>query len=250
MNNLFKQDWDGLAGIIAAVSAIIMHFFHVVDTSILLSVTVALVSLIFIRGLRRDHRMERIEESMLKTQTTLKQFHATLVPSEVLLVGPEELSDVTQEFSTRARGEMIWFNVSPLMFTRQELFDTFLRPAIENSQVVSIQFILDESKRSLWESELASKIKALPKSKKIKATHWTTIDENLSIIASNIGQENQTECLVSIWSEPFMLSMVGHQIPRYIFHVFPKSELLGRLIDLIRQHRFRLSSQNLVEQPA
>ena len=70
----------------------------------------------------------------------------------------------------------------------------------------------------------------------------------MSIIASNIGKENLTECLVSIWSEPFMLSIVGHQIPRYIFHVFPKSELLGRLTDLIRQHRFRLSSKNLLEQ--
>jgi len=239
MNNLFKQDWDGLAGIIAAVSAIILHIFHVVDTSILLSVIVILVSLIFIRGLRRDHRMERIEENLFKTQTTLKKFHATLVPSEVQLVGPEELREVTQDFSTRARGEMIWFNVSPLMFKRQEVFDSVLRPAIENSQVDSIQFILDESKRSIWEGELVSKIEALPKSEKIKEPFWSTIEDNVSIIASNFRQENQTECLVSIWSEPFMLSTVGHEIPRYIFHVFPKSKLLGRLTDLIRQHRFR-----------
>ncbi len=250
MNSLFKQDWDGLAGIIAAVSAIILHLFHVVDSGILLSVTVALVSLIFIRGLRRDHRMERIEESLLKTQKTLNKFHATLVPSEVQLVGPENLRDVTHEFSTKARGEMIWFNVSPLMFRRQEVFDSFLRPAIENSQVDSIQFIFDESKRSLWESELVSKIEALPKNEKIKEPYWSTIEDNVSIIASNIRQEKLTECLVSIWSEPFMLNIVEHQIPRYIFHVFPKSELLGRLIDLIRQHQFRLSSQTLLEQSA
>lgn len=248
MNNLFKQDWDGLAGIIAAVSAIILHLFHVVDTSVLLSVTVALVSLIFIRGLRRDHRMERIEETLMKTQSTLKNFHATLAPSEFKLVGPEELRDATHEFSSKAQGEMIWFNVSPLMFKQQKVFDAFLRPAIENSQVDSIQFILDESKRSLWESELVSKIAALPKSEKIKEPYWSTIDDNMSIIASNIGKEKLTECLVSICSEPFMLSIAGHQIPRYVFHVFPKSELLGRLTDLIRQHLFRLSSNNLLEQ--
>ena len=248
MKNLFKYDWDGFAGVIAAVSAIILHFFHVVDTSILMSVSVVLVALIFIRGLRRDQRIERIEDSLLATQATLKKFHTTLIPSEVQLVGPGDLRDVTQDFSSRARGEMIWFNVSPFMFKRQEVFNALLRPAIENPLVDSIQFILDENKRSLWEDELASKIMALPNGEKIKEPYWSNIEDNVSIIVSNVGPDNQTECLMSIWSEPFMLSIVGHKIPRYVFHVFPQSELLGRLTDLVRQHRIRLSSQRLLEQ--
>ena len=39
---------------------------------------------------------------------------------------------------------MIWFNVCLLMFIPQSLFDTLLRPVIENPNVTSIQFILGE----------------------------------------------------------------------------------------------------------
>jgi hypothetical protein len=36
-----------------------------------------------------------------------------------------------------------WFHVCLSMFRPQPLFDTLLRPAVENPQVTSIQFILD-----------------------------------------------------------------------------------------------------------
>lgn len=42
---------------------------------------------------------------------------------------------------------MIWFNVCLLMFVPQDLFDSLLRPAIENPYVTSIRFILDERER-------------------------------------------------------------------------------------------------------
>ena len=37
MKNYLKYDWDAIAGIIAAVAAILMHFLHLVDSDVLLS---------------------------------------------------------------------------------------------------------------------------------------------------------------------------------------------------------------------
>ena len=66
---------------------------------------------------------------------------------------------------------------------------------------------------------------------------WSTIKEHVSCIISDTGTEGRTECLVSFWGEPFMARTVGRDVPRYIFHVQSHSELVGRLVDLVRGYR-------------
>ena len=178
------MDWDAIAGILAAVAAIILHFFHVVDISILLSVTVVLIALLFLRDLRRDNNFERMEETLRQTQETVKSIQTNIVPSDVVLVGPQKLRGATKDFSTRAQGEMVWFHICPLMFKRQELFDTLLLPAIENQQVHSIQFVMDSRQKELWDKELAPKIAACRDKEKVKEPCWTTIEESYPQLAS------------------------------------------------------------------
>jgi hypothetical protein len=72
---------------------------------------------------------------------------------------------------------------------------------------------------------------------KVKAPCWTSIKENVSCIISDIGTQGRTECLVSFWGEPFMARTVARDVPRYIFHVQSHSELVGRLVDLVRSYR-------------
>ncbi len=237
MKKIARIDWDAIAGIVAAVAAIILHFFHVVDLSILLSVAVVLIALLFLRDLRRESSYERMEEHLLDTRECVKSVQANIVPSEVVLVGPKKLRSVTKDFSVRAQGEMIWFHICPLMFRRQELFDLLLRPAIENPRVDSIQFVMDSGQKELWQSDLAPKLEACPEKDKIREPCWTQIDENVSVIVSNIGSDKESEILLSFWGEPFMASTVGRQVPRYIFHVLPESELVNPLIELVRHYR-------------
>ncbi|HEY5867921.1 MAG TPA: hypothetical protein VI542_20575, partial [Candidatus Tectomicrobia bacterium] len=162
---------------------------------------------------------------------------STLRPPDALLVGPRQIRAVTADFASRAHGDMLWFHVCLLMFKPQPLFDTLLRPAIENPMVRSIQFVLDHAQQALWESDVLPKVQQCRGHDKVKDPCWTTIKENVSCIIADMGTESKTECLVSFWGEPFMARTVGRDVPRYIFHVQSHSELVSRLLDLVRSSR-------------
>lgn len=149
MKRILKYDWDAIAGIVAALAAIVMHFLHIVDTDVLLMIAVVLIALLFIRDLRRESHNERFDESLLQTESTVKEILAQISPPDANLVGPQNIRQIMEDFNRRARNEMTWFHVCPLMFRSQVVFDTLLKPAIENPQVKSIQFVLDQTDRKL-----------------------------------------------------------------------------------------------------
>ncbi len=237
LKRLLKVEWEAIAGIVAAVIALVMHFLHLIEEDILLTIAVVLIALLFIRDLRKERQAERTDETLSKTESIARDIQTRLVPPDVILLGPRQLRTASERFAVQSRGEMIWFHVCLLMFKPQLLFDALLRPAIENPLVHSIAFVLDENQRAIWEAEVAPKISVCHGHEKVKEPHWTTINENVSVIISDVGSGDKPECLLSFWGEPFMASAVGRDVPRYIFHVQSQSELVGRLIDLVRAYR-------------
>jgi hypothetical protein len=236
MKQFLKYDWDAIAGIIAAVVAIIMHMLHLVEADVLLTIAVVLIALLFLRDLRRDRQSEHIDASVQQTEGAVKEILSRLNPPDALLVGPLSIHQVMEDFSRRARNEMVWFHVCPVMFKRQALFDALLKTAIENPAVKSIQFVLDHSDHDLWESEVVPKIKGCPSQKKVKETIWTNISGGVSAIISDIDKDSRTECLLSFWGEPFMARTLNHNVPRYVFHVQSHSELVGRMVEVVRSN--------------
>ena len=239
MKRLLRLEWEVIAGLLAAVVALVLHFLHIIETEILLSVAVILIALLFLRDLRRERQTDRIEAELQRTAVIAEDIRVNLIAPDVILVGPRQLRESTQDFSLRARGEMVWFHVCLTMFQPQSLFDLLLRPAIENPMVTSIQFVLDDQQRNLWESEVAPKIELCGGRSKVREPRWTTIRENVSLILSDVTSGSRTECLLSFWGEPFMARAAEQDIPRYIFHVQPHSELVGRLVDLVRSYRVK-----------
>jgi hypothetical protein len=237
MKRFLRLDWDAIAGIAAAVAALVMHFLHVLEADILLMLAVVLLALLFLRDLRRERHAERLDAHVAQTATAVKELQGALRPPDAILVGPRQLRAVTEGFASRAHGDMVWFHVCLLMFKPQSLFDTLLRPAIENPLVQSIQFVLDPEQGELWESAVLPKVQRCRGQDKVKVPCWTSIKENVSCIISDIGTQGRTECLVSFWGEPFMARTVARDVPRYIFHVQSHSELVGRLVDLVRSYR-------------
>ena len=237
MKRLLQLDWDAVAGILAAVAALVMHFLHVIEADVLLMLAVVLIALLFLRDLRRERRAERVEEHVTGTAVAVKALQAASSPPDVVLVGPRRLRTVSEEFAARAHGDMAWFHVCLMMFRPQPLFDALLRPAIENPRVRSIQFILDGKQRDLWESDVLPKVRQCRGRDKVLEPLWTTIESAVSCIVSDIGAEGKTECLVSFWGEPFMARSTDRDVPRFIFHVQSHSGLVGRLVDLMRDHR-------------
>ena len=238
MQKFLKVEWEAVAGIVAAVIALVMHFLHVVEEEVLLVIAVVLLSLFFIRDLRRERLTEQMRDSLEQTEKGIIHIQAALSPPDTILIGPQQLRAESERFARQAQGEMVWFHVCLLMFKPQLLFDALLRPAIENPKVTAIQFVLDTDQHDLWTTQVAPKVAACPGHEKVREPCWTTIHEHVSLILSDAGADGTTEGLMSFWGEPFMARHVGREVPRYIFHVQRHSELIARLVELVRHHRF------------
>jgi hypothetical protein len=238
LKRFLTLDWDAIAGIIAAVTAIVMHLLHLIDEGVLITIAVVLIALLFIRDLKRDRATEQAHATIEEIRTALQSIRTNLLPPDAVLVGPNQLRVASERFVANAKGEMIWFHVCLSMFRPQSLFDTLLRPAIENPQVASIQFILDENQKALWESEVLPKVDGCKGKDKVRPPRWTTIQESVSVIIADVGSTGGQKGLLSFWGEPFMARTTERNVPRYIFHVQKHSELITRLAELVRTYRF------------
>jgi hypothetical protein len=234
---LRRYDWDAVAGIVAAAAALVLHFLHVVESDILLTLTLVLVALLLLRQLRHEEREERVESIAGRTEQLIAKLHDVVKAPEVVLVGPRHLRAASEAFARQARGDMVWFNVCLMMFRPQELFDCLLRPAVENPRVTRIEFVLDEGERANWRDHVVPKLTACRGREKVSEPRWCTLHETVSFVLGDRDADGQAEAQLSFWGEPFMARTTGRDVPRYIFHVHAHSELVPRLVELARTYR-------------
>lgn len=237
MKKLLRFDWDIIAGITAAVIAIVLHLLHVVEVDVLFTIVLVLLALLLIRDLRRESHDEQMGEAVIQMQTNVRDIELSLESPAAVLIGPRHLRAESRRFVATARGEMVWFNVCFLMFRSQEVFDLLLKPAIENPLVRSIQFISDESEKELWEENMLPKITECVEGRKVLEPRWRTLPQTISFILADTEHKGESEALLSFWGEPFMARTLGKQIPRYVFWIHAHSDLVAQLVDLERQHR-------------
>lgn len=233
-------DWEAIAGIVAAVAALVLHLLHVVDVDVLIVIVMVLLALLLMRDLRQEEREERLIEVAEKTSAAVGQLKVAMEIPDTILVGPRELRDRSDRFAREARGEMVWFNVCLLMFKPQALFDTLLRPAIENPDVTRIRFVLDPSERGRWIEDVLPKAAGCVGVEKLLEPHWVVLDESVSFVLADIAEAGKTEAQLSFWGEPFMARSPGRDVPRYMFHVQAHSTLIPRLVELERSYRMQV----------
>jgi hypothetical protein len=232
-----RYDWDAVAGIVAAAAALTLHLLHVVQTDLLLTITLVLVALLLLRQLRHEEREERVDSATARTEQMIVKLHEALKSPDVVLVGPRHLRAASEAFARQARGDMVWFNVCLMMFRPQELFDCLLRPAVENPLVTRIEFVLDEAERTNWRDHVVPKLAMCPGREKVLAPRWCDLKESVSFILADRESDGHAEAQLSFWGEPFMARATGRDVPRYIFHVQAHSELVPRLVELERSYR-------------
>ena len=109
-------DWEAVAGIIAAVVALVLHLVHVADDAMLLSVILVVLALVLLRDLRRESREENLAAFVTDTVTMLREARLALPMPDAVLVGPAQLRATTEQFVGSASEDMIWFNVCLRMF--------------------------------------------------------------------------------------------------------------------------------------
>jgi len=231
---LLDLEWDAIAGIIAAVAAIALHLLHLVDEHVILPIVLALIGLLFINFMRHTRNNELTAEEVSRIAHAVTRIQATLKHPDVLLVGPRNLLSAYERFVRTMSGDTVWFNVCLSMYRSDRLFDSLLRPAVENPMVASIQFILDESQRELWQREIRPRIAACPGHAKVRDPRWHELSRTASYILADNQLSGGAEALLSFWGEPFMAQTTDRDVPRYIFHVQRHSELLPHLEELVR----------------
>jgi hypothetical protein len=232
MKKFLSLEWDAIAGIVAAVVAIILHLLHVVDEHVITPITLALMALLFINFMRHSKNNELTAEQVDHTAHLVSRIQSQLKPSDVILVGPRHLRSANESFIRQMSGDTVWFNVCLSMYKPQPLFDTLLRPALENPMVTSIQFILDESQKDLWLQVIQPKILACDCKTKVREPHWQSLRKKVSFIIADNQMNEGTEALLSFWGEPFMAQSTDRELPRFVFHVLKNSELLPHLVEL------------------
>ena len=232
-----RYDWDAVAGIVAAAAALVLHLLHVVQPDILLTITLVLMAVLLLRQLRHEAREERVEDVTTRTEQLVLKLENTLKLPEVVLIGPRELRSASERFARQARGDMVWFNVCLSMFRPQELFDCLLRPAIENPGVTRIEFVLDASEQDHWREYVVPKLAACRGRDKVLEPQWCAMKETVSFVLAGRETDGRVEAQLSFWGEPFMARVTNRDVPRYIFHVQPHSELVTRLVELERTYR-------------
>lgn len=237
MNRLLRIDWDIIAGIAAALLAIVLHLLHIVHLDVLFTIVLVLLALLLLRDLRRESHDERLSQQIEQIRGSLREVQLSLQPPEAVLIGPRHLRTESRRFTESAHGEMVWFNVCFLMFQSQETFDLLLRPAIENPHVTSIRFISDADEQQLWEQNMQPRIRECSGCEKVHPPQWRALPQTISFILADIDPEGTTEALVSFWGEPFMARTTGRQVPRFIFRIHSQSDLLAQLVELERTHR-------------
>lgn len=234
VKRFFNLEWDAIAGIVAAVVAIILHLLHVVDAYIILPIVLALLGLLFINFMRHARNNELTAELVDRTAHEISKIQAALKLPDVILVGPRSLQSVNEQFLRHMSGDTIWFNVCLSMYKTQPLFDALLRPAVDNSMVTSIQFVLDEGQKDLWQQAIQPKIAACAGRAKVCVPRWCRLQKTTSFILADSQLSGGSEALLSFWGEPFMAQSTERDVPRFIFHVQRTAELLPHLVELER----------------
>lgn len=232
LKRFLSYEWDAIAGIATAVTAIILDLLHVVDEHVILPIVLALMALLFINFMRHTRNNELTAEQVDRTEAAIGKIQAGLQLPDVILIGPRHLRAANEQFVRHMRGDTIWFNVCLSMYRPQPLFDALLRPAVENPMVSSIEFVLDEGQRDLWQNVVLPKIADCAGRQKVREPRWHSLKKNVSFILADSHVSNGTEALLSFWGEPFMAETSERQVPRYIFHVQKHSELLPHLVEL------------------
>lgn len=238
MPSLRKIEWEVIAGLLAAVAALVFHFLHFTDAITLRFITLVLVALLFLRDLRKEGRWEMLGEAAQTSVRLLEEIKAATPQPEIDLIGPSRLRCATAQFAGRCQGTVVWFNACPDMLATKELCGAILHPFLVNPGITGIRFVIDHRQRERWQTVVQATLGPHQDSGKVEPLVWGDLDSGVSFfIGETDSVEGKAEALVSFWGEPFMAAHHERRIPGYIIHVRPHSELIGRLRQVERGYQ-------------
>ncbi len=229
LKRLLKQDWEVVAVLLAATIALILHFLHLTELDILMPIAIVLLAIFLIRDIKRESQAEHFALVEARIENSLITLQSSLTPPDVTLIGPSQLQAESVRFAKRGQGEVIFFNICLRMYKARYPFDIMLRPFIENTDITSIQFVLNPKEKERWDTNILPKVSVCAGRKKVKEPIWSNLEENMSFILVGTDTAGKAEALVSFWGEPFMARSYDTNVPRYVLYVRESSDLITSL---------------------
>jgi hypothetical protein len=248
---LLRIDWDVIAGIIAAVVAMLLSFMGLVSETVGRGIILLLCALLLVRDLRGEAREHRMFDKL----DTIKRhvgMMAAANQADIHLVSPKRMRHELLDFATTVYGEVRWFNACCRMFRRQEVFDATLRPFLENPNVTAVHLLCRPDERQFWLTDLLPKLRTCEHGAKVPPPLWGTIPTNVSFVLGDVDGDGKDEAMVSIIEEPFAASNQGPPVPRFLLRVFSHCDLIVPLEDMARHamSEFMSTAEGAAEQEA
>jgi hypothetical protein len=231
--HLLRVDWDVVAGISAALVAMLLSFMGLVSQTVGVGIILLLCALLLTRDLRGEARENRMFDKL----DVIKRHVAGLAAAtqaDVRLVGPKRMRHDFTQFAATVFGEVRWFNVCCRMFRRPEVFDATLRVLLENPNVTSVTLLCRPDERPAWETDVVPKLRACAHGAKVRPPLWGPIRGGVSFVLGDVDGDGRDEALVAIMDEPFSSANHAPSVPRFTFHVYSQSELIAPLEELFR----------------
>jgi hypothetical protein len=79
-----------------------------------LMIAVVLMVLLFLRYLRRENRSEHLDTRLRRTELSLKKISDQVHPLDAVLIGPQNIYKVVEDYSRHARGNCCGSTSVPL----------------------------------------------------------------------------------------------------------------------------------------
>jgi hypothetical protein len=234
LRNLLRIDWDVVAGIMAALMAMLLSFMGLVSETVGRGIILLLCALLLIRDLRGEAREHRMFDKLDVIKRHVTNLTATR-QADVSLIGPKRLRQELTEFASTVYGEVHWFNTCCRMFRRQEIFDATLQPFLSNPHVTAVYLLCRPEEKPYWLSDLLPKLRKCDHGDKVREPLWGPIPCDVSFVLGDVDGDGRNEALVSIMEEPFSTANHGPAVPRFLLRVFSHCDLLAPLEELARQ---------------
>lgn len=234
LRSLLRVDWDVIAGIAAAIIAMLLSFMGLVSEAVARGIILLLCALLLVRDLRRESREHRMFDKLDLLKRNLIGLSSTVRETDVSLVGPKRMRADVLDFTTALYGEVRWFNACCRMFHRQEVFDSTLRPLLDNPNVTSVLLLCRPDERRYWEADLRPKLRSCEHGGKVRGPFWGGIRGNISFLLGDVDGDGRDEALVSILDEPFAAYNDGPTVPRYVLRIYSQSPLMLHIQEMAR----------------
>lgn len=230
---LLRIDWDVVAGIIAAVVAMLLSFMGLVSETVGRGIILLLCALLLIRDLRGESREHRMFDKL----DTIKRHVMALSAAkqaDIQLIGPKKMRRELADFATAVFGDVRWYNACCRMFRRQEVFDATLRPFLDNPNVTAIQLMCRTEEQPYWLTDVLPKLRKCEHGDKVRPPLWGAIGTSVSFVLGDVDGDGRDEAVLSIIEEPFAAANQGLAVPRFLVRVYGHCDLIAPLEDMSR----------------